>query len=86
MPKPLKFKVRIVPVEGSSREETVEIAPSGASMEEVAKTAGLDPKNLDFTINGRPASLETHVTPDDVLEAKDRGKPAVTASERPRGS
>ncbi len=82
----LSIKVKVVPSEGRSRTQTVKVAASGASLGEVLSAGGIDTKNKDFTINGKPATTDTHVTPDDVVQAAERGKPAVAVSERPRGS
>lgn len=82
----LKIKVKIVPSEGRSRTQTVVVAASGASLGEVLASGNIDTKNKDFTINGKPAALDTHVTPDDIVQAAERGKVPVAVSERPRGS
>jgi hypothetical protein len=82
----VKVGLRIVPTGGEARMETVEVAATGASIEEICKVAGVDGKKLEFSLNGKPATLQTHVTQADLLEATDRGKAAVTASERPAGS
>ncbi|MDO8584874.1 MAG: hypothetical protein Q7R85_01995 [bacterium] len=80
----MKIKVKVVPTQGKSTTKDVEVEESGASVAEVCEAAGIDVKNMDLTMNGKPAKLTTHVGPKDALEAKD--KPVVAVSERPRGS
>jgi hypothetical protein len=82
----LRISVSVVPTHGNPVDQTVEVAPSGASVQEICKAAGIDTENKDLTVNGQPAGLRTHVGQNDVLAAKERGKPVVTTSERPRGS
>lgn len=86
MSQKLRIPVTVTPTQGRSTEKTVEVAPSGASVKEICKAGGIDTKNKDFAVNGKPATLDTHVGPSDAIEAKDRGKPAVAVSERPQGS
>lgn len=81
----MKIGVKVVPTQGASTKLEVNMEASGASIEEVCKAAGIDTKNMDFTVNGKPAELTTHVGPKDALEAKDQ-TPVVAVSERPRGS
>lgn len=80
----MKIGLRVVPTQGKSTTKEVEVDASGASVAEICKAAGIDTKNMDFTVNGKPAELSTHVGSSDALEAKD--KPVVAVSERPRGS
>lgn len=79
----MKVKIKIVGTEGQ-RQETVDVDATGASVEEVCRRAGIDPKDKDLTVNGKAAQLDTHVGKDDVLGAQNR--PAVTVSARPQGS
>jgi sulfur carrier protein ThiS len=84
--KKLKINVQIVPNGGSSTKKKVEVAASGASVKEICDAAGISTKNMEFTVNGKPADLKTHVSAKDALEAKEAARPAVTVSERPSGS
>ncbi len=82
----MQVRVTIVPTQGKPVEQTIDVAASGASVEEICKAGGIDPTNKDLTINGQPAQLNSHVGQNDVLHAKERGKATVAVSERPRGS
>lgn len=82
----LEISVSVVPTHGEAVNKKIKVAPSGASVAEICKAAGIDTENKDLTVNGKPADLQTHVTQDDVLQAKERGQSVVTTSERPRGS
>ncbi len=82
----LKIRVSVVPTHGKTVKQTVEVAPSGASVKEICAAGNIDTRNKDLTVNGRPAQLDTHVGPNDTLEAAERGKPVVAVSERPQGS
>ena len=71
------MKVKII-VNGTEGQETrnVDIAASGASLAEVCKAAGIETKEKDFTVDNKPATLDTHV-----------GKnPAVEVTARPQSS
>jgi len=70
-------KVKII-VKGTEGQETrnVDIAASGASLGEVCKAAGISTKDKDFTVDGKPATLDTHVG---------KNMP-VEVSARPQGS
>lgn len=71
----MKIKIVVKGTDGSET-KTVEIAATGASLGEVCKTAGIETKDKDFTVDGKPATLDTHV-----------GKNApVEVSARPQGS
>ena len=67
----LRITVIVVPSEGKSRKQDVEVAASGASLREVLKAAGIDPAKKDFSVNGEPATLDTHVSKEDFVEATD---------------
>lgn len=81
----MRLKIEIVGTQGK-RIETVEVAPSGATVKEALEAAGIDTKNKDFTINGKIAKLESHIGPADVLTAQERAAPVVSVSARPQGS
>jgi len=76
----LKVKIMVVPTQGKSTTQTVELKKSGASLKEVLKAAGVSADNKDLLVNGQPATLDTHVGAKDKVEVK------VQVSERPRGS
>lgn len=82
----LNISVVVVPTHGKPVQKMVEVAASGATVAEICKAGGIETDNKDLTVNGQPAELGTHVGQNDTLQAKDRGKPAVAVSERPRGS
>lgn len=84
--KMLKISVQLVTTEGKSRKKNVEVAPNGASVQQLCEAGKIDTRDKDFTVNGKPATLDTHVGPNDVLEAKESGQQAVAVSERPKGS
>jgi len=71
----MKIKIVLTGTDGKQT-KTVDIAATGASLGEVCKTAGIDTKDKDFTVDGKEATLDTHV-----------GKDApVEVSARPQGS
>lgn len=80
--KKLKIKVQVIPSSGDTIEKTVTVSANGASVADILQAAGLDTKNKDITVGGKPAGLDTHVTERDVLEART----TVGVSERPQGS
>lgn len=81
-----KFEVtvQIVPTDGRSSKKSATIPATGASLREVLKSLDIDTKNKNITVNGKPADLDRHITPDDVVKAKDN--PPVQVSERPAAS
>jgi len=81
----VKIKIALTGTDGKHT-KTVKIAATGASIGEICKSAGIETKDKDFTVNGRPASLDTHVGKDDVLAADARKAEAVEVSARPQGS
>lgn len=82
MAKKLKIQVEMIPTSGKTVKKTIKVSATGASVGDILKTAGFDPKNKDFTVNGKSANLDTHVTEQDVVKAKT----SVRVSERPQGS
>lgn len=80
----MKIKIEITGTEGTQT-KTVNVAATGASVAEICKQAGIDPKGKDFTVNGKTAGADTHVGKDDVFSAKDRTT-TVAVSARPQGS
>lgn len=80
----LEVVVEVVPVSGAKTEKTVKLAASGASVAEVLKAAGVSAKNKDLLVNGKPATLETHVTAADKVGVQSKAK--VQVAERPAGS
>lgn len=81
----MKIKIVLTGTDGKQT-KTVNIAPTGASIGEICKTAGIETKDKDFTVNGRPATLDTHVGKDEVLAADSRKIAPVEVSARPQGS
>jgi len=79
----MKVKIEIIGTDGKETKK-IDIDPSGASVAEICKAAGIEAKDKDFTVNGKPAQGDTHVGKDDVMAAK--SKPAVSVSARPQGS
>lgn len=69
----MKVKIVLIGTDGK-KTHTVDIAPTGASLAEVCKMAGIDVKDKDFTVDGKPATLDTHV------------REAAEVSARPQGS
>lgn len=82
--KKIECRVQVVPSDGRSHTRSVEVAATGASLREVLKALDIDVNNKNFTVNGRPANLDRHVTQEDVVEARD--KPVVQVTERPASS
>jgi hypothetical protein len=80
----MKIKIELTGTDGK-KTKSVEVAPTGASIGEICKAAGIDPKDKDFSVNGKPATEDTHVGKDDVLAAKGKSAP-VAVSARPQGS
>lgn len=79
--------VTVVPTSGTSTKTTVKVAPSGVTVAEVAKAAGISLEQRDILVNGQPATPETHVGPKDKVEAKDKAPSAtMEVAERPQGS
>ena len=71
----MKVKIVLTGTDGK-QDRTIEIAETGASLGDVLKAAGIETKDKDFTVGGKPATLDTHV-----------GKNApVGVSARPQGS
>lgn len=69
--------VKVVPNQGSSTLQQVDVNASGASLGEVLTSAGLSPDRKDLAVNDVPASkLDTHVP----------AGATVLVTERPRGS
>lgn len=79
----MRIKIETIGADGKQT-KTVDIVETGASVNQICEKAGIDPKDKDFTVNGKPANGDTHVGRNDVLTAK--GKPAVAVSARPQGS
>jgi hypothetical protein len=84
MSKKLKIEITVVPTEGKSTKKTVEVAANGAKLGAALKAAGVSAENKDLLLNGKPATLETFVGPNDKVEA--RGQAKVQVAERPAGS
>ncbi len=87
----LTVQVEVVPVSGAVTNKIVKLQKSGASVAEVLETAGVSAKNKDLLVNGKPATLATHVTAKDSVQAKDSvsvqaKEVKVQVSERPAGS
>ncbi len=76
-------KIQVVPNDGKPQTKTATVSPSGASLKEVLASAGIDTKNKNITVNGKPADLDRHITSSDVVEAKAH---QVQVTERPAGS
>ncbi len=79
----IKVEVTVVPTEGKPSTKSVEVEASGASVEQVLKSAGVSADRKDLLVNNQPATLATHVGPKDVVDAKEV---KVQAAERPQGS
>lgn len=75
--------VKVVPSEGSSREEKVKVPATGTSVGEALKAAGIDPRGLNLSIDGKPVTVDHHIKASDVLSATTA---QVVATERPSGS
>lgn len=77
--------VTIDPTSGDPSNQEVEVAMTGATLGDVLKAAGIKPDKKDLFLNGKPATLETHVTDGQKVTAQSP-KPEVRVAERPRGS
>lgn len=84
MAKKLKVTLQMNPSSGDPVKKTLKVSATGVSVGDLMQAAGWDTKNKDFTVNGNPASLDTHVSANDILQAQERA--AVSVSERPQGS
>lgn len=82
--KTFTVKVQVVSADGKPVSTSTEVEMTGASVGEVLKTAGISSKKKDLLVNGQPATLDTHVGPNDVVQAK--GEVTVQVAERPQGS
>lgn len=71
----MKVKITLTGTDGS-QEKTVKVAETGATVAEICKAGKIDTANKDLTVNGKPATLETHV---------DKAA-TVEVSARPQGS
>lgn len=82
--KTFKVQIQVVPTDGKPTSTSTEVEMTGASLKEVLAAAGISSKKKDLLVNGQPATLDTHVGPDDVVQAK--GEVTVQVAERPQGS
>jgi len=78
----LTVTVEMVPTSGTATTKTVTLEKSGASLGEVLAEAKVSAKNKDLLVNGKPATVDTHVTAGDKVGVKVN----VQVSERPAGS
>lgn len=81
----MRIKVALISTDGK-KTKSVNIAATGATIGEICKAAGIETKDKDFTLNGKPAGLDTHVGKNDLLAAESRKAPPVEVSARPQGS
>ncbi len=81
----MKIKIELTGTDGKQT-KTVKVAETGASIEEICKSGKIETKDKDFTVNGQPADLKTHVGKNDVLAAQNRKAATVEVSARPQGS
>lgn len=65
---PTKIKVTITPSSG----DPVELEATGNSVAEVLAAAGRSPDRMNIFVNGKPATLDTHVTGDDEIKLEER--------------
>lgn len=71
-----KVKVEVVPTSGQATEKEVTVEGTGVSVAEFLKAADLNATFMNITVNGEPATMNTHV-----------GKGAqVKLTEKARGS
>jgi hypothetical protein len=84
--KKLEFTITVVPTSGKSSKKKVKLSGDGVSVRSALEKAGIDSTNMEITVNGKRATLDTHITSDDVLKATAAQKSAVEVSERPKGS
>lgn len=90
-----KVVVEMVPTEGQSTRMEVEL-PTGATVEDALKAAGIDTKNKNFEVDGNVVSADAKIADHarkPVVTAREKGErkqpappPHVTASERVAGS
>ncbi len=67
-----------IPIKGKAKEQSVEIPMTATTVGEMAKVLGLDLKNRSVSVNGKPATSDTVVTPSAKVELR--------VTERPQGS
>jgi hypothetical protein len=80
-PKTFSVEVTVVPTSGQAVTKTVEV-PATATLSEVLKAGNIDADKKDFTVDGKPATLETKVNSTSSVGVA----PRVKVTERPRGS
>lgn len=81
----ISVQLVITPTDGDPTKKDVEVPMTGTTIADVLNASGVKPEGKDLFLNGKPATLETHVTDGQSVNAKNR-KPEVRAAERPRGS
>ena len=81
----ISVSITVVPTSGGKRNETVVVEATGTTLRDVLKTANVDPKNMDLTIDGKPAKLDDFVGAKAKVGAKARSV-SVEVAERPAGS
>lgn len=74
------FKVEVVPVSGAKTTKEVEMEPTGATVGEVLAKAGVSPNNMNLSVNGNPATADTHLPKGAKVTA------TIQVTERARGS
>lgn len=67
-----------VPLKGKTETKDVEVPMTATTVGEMAKTLGLDLKNRNVSVNGKPATEDTVVQADAKVELR--------VTERPQGS
>lgn len=82
----VKVSIEVVAAAGEPRVVESTVNAEGDSVEKTLRAAGLNPKNRDILMNGRPVEPSEPVTAAEIAEASKRGKPLLTLSERPQGS
>jgi hypothetical protein len=72
----MKIVVKLVSVSGTSTEKPVEVTLSGATVREVCSMGEIVTDKKDLSVNGRAATLDTHVGATDKLQVSERPKGA----------
>ncbi len=83
----LTVKVEVVGTSATAATKTAKLPKSGAALSEILEAVGVSGKNKDLTVNGKPATLQTHVGAKDSVSVQAKAKEVkVQVSERPAGS
>lgn len=67
-----EVKIKVVPTSGEPSERTVEITPTGASLGDVLRQAGIKSDTSNVLVDGEPANAKTHVAAGATVQVTER--------------